>query len=381
MLRRLSETWRVVRPRAAAETRVAVRQLERGLAAARDDVKELRQQATQHAEQQRRGFDALGAQLADVRAALSTQLTALTAELQALRGEHDRLQRREAQLRAVLQREAVLEAEEAGLAAALRTDGLHAHVQAAVAAAPMRTVPCPYIVIDNVLPPALYQAIITGLPPSEIFNEQPHNKAQARVPFALAPAYSRRVWRHMVDTVVPEVLRPVLIERFRDVLDAWVRQSFPGLDDAGRRALEYVASDGRLLMRTRGYRIPPHRDPRWGFLTGILYLAKPDDDQRWGTQFYTVEGDVGAASALPHWIRDDQCRLVEDILFTPNRLIVFLNSTGAHGASIPEDAEPATLERYIYQFRIGPPADWIRRLVETLPEHERAAWRGKVGDY
>ncbi|MGE0446499.1 MAG: hypothetical protein AB7P99_14830 [Vicinamibacterales bacterium] len=108
MLRRLSETWRVVRPRAAAETRLAVNKLERGLSAARDDVKELRQQARRHAEQQRSGFDALGAQLAEVRAALGTQLAVLTKELQALRGEHDRLQRREAQLRAVLQRDAAL---------------------------------------------------------------------------------------------------------------------------------------------------------------------------------------------------------------------------------------------------------------------------------
>jgi hypothetical protein len=185
----------------------------------------------------------------------------------------------------------------------------------------------------------------------------------------------------MVETVVPEILRPILLDRFRTVLDGWVAQSFPDAGDELRRAIEFVASDGRLLMRTRGYRIPPHRDPRWGFLTGILYLAKPGDDRAWGTQFYTVDGDTSAASALPHWIKSEQCHLVEDVEFVPNRLIVFLNSTGAHGASIPEDAVPEALERYIYQFRIGPPADWIRRLVDTLPEDQRAAWRGKVGDY
>ena len=44
-------------------------------------------------------------------------------------------------------------------------------------------------------------------------------------------------------------------------------------------------------------------------------------------------------------------------------------------------AEPPTLERYIYQFRIGPTADSIRRLVAMLPEERRERWAGKVSDY
>jgi hypothetical protein len=58
-----------------------------------------------------------------------------------------------------------------------------------------------------------------------------------------------------------------------------------------------------------------------------------------------------------------------------------MNSQGAHGASIPADAEPADLERYIYQFRIGPTADSIRKLQALLPEDRREMWSGKVADY
>jgi hypothetical protein len=135
------------------------------------------------------------------------------------------------------------------------------------------------------------------------------------------------------------------------------------------------------LHRTRGYRIKPHRDPRWGFITCILYLARRGDDERWGTQFLEVEDDRPAEGSQPLWIDDARCRQVADVTFKPNRLLVFLNSTGAHTASIPDDALPVDLERYIYQFRIGPNTQSIAKLVETLPESERAAWRGKVSDY
>jgi hypothetical protein len=141
------------------------------------------------------------------------------------------------------------------------------------------------------------------------------------------------------------------------------------------------STDGRILLRRRGYMIPPHRDPKWGFVTCLLYLARPGDSQSWGTQLYAVDEDTEAASVSPHWIRAERCRLMKDVPFRANTALVFLNSRGAHGARIPASAEPATLERYIYQFRIGPTADSIRRLVAMLPAERREQWSGKVADY
>ena len=135
------------------------------------------------------------------------------------------------------------------------------------------------------------------------------------------------------------------------------------------------------MLRRRGYRIRPHRDPKWSFITCILYLARPGDDEAWGTQLYSVESDDEAKNASPHWISDSRCRLVEDVKFRPNRLLVFLNSFGAHGAHIPDDAKPADLERYIYQFRVGPTSEAIAMLKSMLPEERQPLWEGKAADY
>jgi hypothetical protein len=55
---------------------------------------------------------------------------------------------------------------------------------------------------------------------------------------------------------------------------------------------------------------------------------------------------------------------------------VFLNSRGAHGATIPADA-PAGLERYSYQFYVAPLNDTLSALIKSLPAHRRVRWRSK----
>jgi len=59
--------------------------------------------------------------------------------------------------------------------------------------------------------------------------------------------------------------------------------------------------------------------------------------------------------------------------------LVFLNSEGAHGASIPKDASP-DLERYIYQFRLGPTGTVINRLLQLMPPDKAAMWANAKTD-
>ena len=118
--------------------------------------------------------------------------------------------------------------------------------------------------------------------------------------------------------------------------------------------------------------------PRWRWFR--LYLSRKGDSEGWGTQLYEVEGDREARGAVPHWIDGQQCRQVKDVTFVPNRMLTFLNSIGAHGATIPDDA-PEGLERYIYQFRLGPSKASVVSLMESLPDDRRAFWAGKLADY
>lgn len=310
--------------------------------------------------------------------AVERQCSDILDELKTMNEQLSQLARRESQVRAVLERDAELDAQLAKLADVLGNPGISSHIDRAVRRADLQHDPFPHAVVDDLLPGDLYACLLKGLPPVELFADRPTNKQQLVVPFRLAPAYSQQVWRHAAAVVVPECVVPAVIEKFRAPLDEWIGLNWPAVDPG---SIAFHSSDGRILLRRRGYRIPPHRDPKWGFITCILYLARRHDSDAWGTQLYTVDGDVEARGASPHWIDLAQCRHVADVAFRPNRMLVFLNSVGAHGASIPDDAQPEDLERYIYQFRIAPTVEAMATLKSTLADDRRPFWAGKSADY
>lgn len=124
--------------------------------------------------------------------------------------------------------------------------------------------------------------------------------------------------------------------------------------------------------------IRPHRDPKWAFITGLVYLPREGDDEAYGTRLYRVRDDAEAENDKPLYIDEQRCELVTSVPFRPNTLLVFLNSTGAHGASIPPDAPP-TFERYLYQFRLGPDSAGVRRMLSRMTPDRRALWGGGKG--
>ena len=315
--------------------------------------------------------------LADAVKTLSEKIAALQSTIDQQGRDIAAVRTRESQLRAIAQRNVDFEDREQELDALLDDPTMPLHIADAIARAQMRDHPCPYTVIDNFLPDRFYRALIAGLPPVELFADQPPNSQQLNVPLQVAPDYCRRIWQFMAETVVTRMMMPALVEKFRQPLSEWIRLSFPVPDDDPLAALTLTSSDGRILLRTNGYVIPPHRDPKWGFITCILYLAKSGDDKRWGTDMYEVEEDNEAVGAAPHWIENKVWRLVKTVNFKKNRALVFLNSTGAHGATIPADAEPPNLERYVYQFRIGPDATSMAALTASLSPERRMLWEGK----
>jgi hypothetical protein len=370
---RVVEAWRVMRPRAIAQTHKRVDDL-------RGDV--------MHLEVQLQRMAAAMTDLSNRGASMTVQqeealssIRQLTSTVQRIESSLGRLDLRESQLRAITRRDIELQDEVGSLASVMCDVDIHAHITRQIKSAALSHFPFPHAVVDNVLPDALYQALIRGLPPVELFNDRSPNERQLAVPFKIAPAYTRRVWTYMARTVVEQILTPALLHTFKPVLNAWMSQNFPALGNDAVDRVPMHASDGRILLRTRGYVIPPHRDPKWGFVTCLLYLARPGDKESWGTQLYTVDDDAEARGTTPHWIDPARCHQVSDVAFVPNRAFVFLNSVGAHGARIPDD-EREGLERYAYQFRIGPHAkSSIGELIENLPADRRAFWQGRKTDY
>jgi len=318
--------------------------------------------------------------LADQQRAFDTSIAELVGELRGVKEQLARVSLRESQLRAILQADVEQQRYLDRLDGILREKRIAKQFRAAMDAAVLVTDPFPYAIVENLFPPLFYKALIAGIPPAELFEDNAANHQQLPVPFALAPMFSRRVWKFMVK-VADEIMMPAILEKFRPALEPWIAENWPQLAGNPLGApMDLHSTGGRIMKRTRGYNIPPHRDPKWGFITCLMYLAKPGDLETWGTSLYAVDEDKEARGALPHWINASTCRLVREVPFKANSALIFLNSNGAHGASIPEDAEPPNLERYAYQFRIGPIRDSIKALMDMLPAERRPMWAGKI-DY
>ena len=113
-------------------------------------------------------------------------------------------------------------------------------------------------------------------------------------------------------------------------------------------------------------------------LTCLLYFAGSKDSEEYGTDIFRVFDDREANYTQTYYPEQNGSRveLVKRVPFKPNSMLVFLNSAGAHGATIPDEAPP-TLERYSYQFYIGPSPDDIATLIRDLPAERQALWRSK----
>ena len=251
-----------------------------------------------------------------------------------------------------------------------------ARVREVVAAAPLESDPCPYIVLDDLLPDDAYDALVSAIPPPQFFDHLHVTRQDLNVPFGFAPRYHREIWHAFQQNIVLEALIPALSDKFKDSLDRLVRTHWPGVVDSMADAgITLQPAAARVMRRRPGYEIKPHRDPHWTFLTCILYLTKRDDRQLYGTQLCRLQHEQEFPIHSPFWVPEDDVEVVREVPGRPNSAVVFLNSTGAHRASIPADAPPET-DRYIYQVQLGAeravrdaltarlPADHPQRLVQ-----------------
>jgi hypothetical protein len=242
--------------------------------------------------------------------------------------------------------------------------GILAHVTSAVGRARLQLEPCPHLVVDAVFPDYFYDRLIDSLPPPVFFEKTADLRDEMPVPFVMAPAFSRAVW-DVFHEAVEQALLPAVIAAFQPALDDFVRSSWPALGSWEQSGITLRAANPRLMLRRRGYLIKPHRDPRWAFLVALFYAAPRNAAHTFGTQLYRLARERDEPHTSPLWLAPEECQLARDVPGIGNSALIFLNSTGAHGASVPDDA-PTDFLRYVYQARFSPDAPTKARLLELL---------------
>jgi hypothetical protein len=248
------------------------------------------------------------------------------------------------------------------------------HVRQAIARSPVIAAPVPHIVVEGLLPRAVYKLLLKAIPPVELFGDADPIKQNLRLPMHFGPASSVRVLAILDEVVSRRAILPAVPDKFAEPVQRRAMSLFG--DTVPLDSTLFSLSSGRLMLRRPGYRLPPHRDPKRTLLTCLLYLASSADDAAYGTHLYRVENDGEAPFPQTYYPRHagKSCQLVATVPYRPNCLLAFVNLPGgAHGAEIPVSA-PAKLERYAFQFYVGPDADRLDALVGHLPPGRRAHW-------
>lgn len=224
----------------------------------------------------------------------------------------------------------------------LDIDRVAAHVRRVVAHAELVDGPVPYLVASNVLPSDVYQAVLEAIPARVFFEGGAERGQQLRVPPRLAPSYAIVTWMFLTDVVLG-VLSDLLIDRFAEPLAFYARERFGSLPAFRERRGEIALSERRIVRRTRGYAGVASPDRPWDFLTGVVYLGRPEDTEEYGSR---LQG-----ATIP---------------FRANSALACVAAAETHTyASIPSDA-PEEVERYTYEFGIGLTRDAQRTLAALM---------------
>lgn len=311
---------------------------------------------------------------------LQRQVDGLHARLEQLSEQSARAERTALQVKHIARLNASQRDEIEKLETILDEPRIVAHVRNAIAAAPLETDPYPHIVVERVLPVDVYKLLLKAIPPPAFFSERDPIKQNLRIPIGYGPALATRAMGFLEDVIARRAIQPAVLEKFHEPLQRHYDRIF-GPDFRQRASqLPQSVSGGRVMLRRPGYHLAPHRDPKRSMLTCLLYFARSADSETYGTQIFRVLDDREAGFTHTYYPEQDgrTCELVKMVPYRPNTMLVFLNSAGAHGATIPEDA-PATLERYSYQFYVGPEGEALHALIRELPAERREMWQNKKG--
>ena len=239
------------------------------------------------------------------------------------------------------------------------------HLERAIAAAPLHTDPSVHIVINDLVPADTYQAILDGVPPRVFFSQRDDEKQNLKLSMLdIAPAWTFETLAFLENTLIPRLMVPALLRRFELAIREFYMREYGPERGPAFAALPHEATGGRLMLRRPGYHLDPHLDPKRVVFTCLLYFAKPDDSEGFGTTFYRMNGTpkIDRTSTFYPQTQGIRCDLVKMVPFRPNTAVAFLNWGGAHGADIPKDA-PRNTERDSYQFYVSPEPAALAALV------------------
>jgi len=214
--------------------------------------------------------------------------------------------------------------------ASLTLGDLIAHVEERIAAARVRTLPFPHIVVDDLLPEPVRRTLDSRWPDPERFQGSNHlRRGEVRVGILAraAEGQDRNFWnalRHLVASANRKVrarLDRHLHEKFRPLLGPGWRRTLG--------AVTYQDNDAMLAHYTGTLDMAPHIDHVMVAVNGFVYLDDPamaTPEPRRGTMLYRSLGFAWPTNyPIPQKVHQRLLREATEIEWRDNRLLAYVN--------------------------------------------------------
>ena len=113
----------------------------------------------------------------------------------------------------------------------------------------MRVEPFHHIVVEELLPPPVYELLIEALPPAVFFSDHDPIKQDLPLPVAFGPALATSVWNFVDDVLARQLIQPAVLDKFHGPLQHHYETIFGPEFVEPANQLPQLPSGGRLMLR------------------------------------------------------------------------------------------------------------------------------------
>lgn len=226
----------------------------------------------------------------------------------------------------------------------------------------LKNIPYPYLIIDNALPDNIYDELDNSFPEyDKIIKLDRSDKG-----YQENTAYRYGAYQSLIDPKIPEIWKDFInyhtsVDFCNEVFEIFAegikkiykatREKLPNKENIGIRFRDKknFNTDCQFVINTptsgETTVIEPHLDNAKEFYAGLLYMKNKEDLSKGGN--LTTHSFIGNPSFYGNsLVRESKAKLIEEIEYKANRLVLFLNSPlSIHGVTKREKTD--TYRKYI----------------------------------